>query len=82
MVTTSRSLHEPARILKVSVEALTEFSHVCHPDGLNNTSLSQVRIPEKGLAIRMSGRAYRGEGEELPMAQVQLTGQPVATSSL
>ena len=30
----------PARILKVSVEALAAYIPVYHPDGLNNTLLS------------------------------------------
>lgn len=34
---TNRSSHLPARILKVYRKALTGFSHVHHPDGLNNT---------------------------------------------
>lgn len=33
--------YPPARILKVYVETLTGFSHIYHPDGLNNISLSQ-----------------------------------------
>lgn len=37
----SISLHLPTRILKVYVEALTGFSNICHPDGLNATLLSQ-----------------------------------------
>ena len=37
----SRSLHLPTRILKVFIEALMGFSHVLHPDGLNNTLLFQ-----------------------------------------
>lgn len=37
---TSRSLHVPARILRVYIEALMGFSHVFGPDGLNNTAFS------------------------------------------
>lgn len=45
---TSRSLHLPARILKVSIEALTGLSHVYCTDGLNNTLLSQSYVLEHG----------------------------------
>lgn len=45
---TSRSLHLPARILKVSIEALTGLRHVYCTDGLNNTLLSQGCILEHG----------------------------------
>lgn len=34
---TSRSLHPPARILNVYTGALRGFSHVYHPEDLNNT---------------------------------------------
>ena len=37
----SRFLHPPTIILKVYIEALTGFSHVYHPDGLNTTFLCQ-----------------------------------------
>lgn len=45
---TSRSLHLPTRILKVSIEALTGLSHVYCTDGLNNTLLSQSYVLEHG----------------------------------
>ena len=38
----SRSLHPPARIFKVYIEALTGFSHEYCPDGLNSTLLSRL----------------------------------------
>ena len=37
----SRSLHLPARILKIYREALIELHHIHHPAGLNNTLFSQ-----------------------------------------
>ena len=45
---TSRSPHLPARMLKVCVEALTGFSHVYCPDGLNNTLISESCDLENG----------------------------------
>lgn len=52
-----RSLHIPARILKVYKEALlTGFTHMYHPSGLNNTLLSQVYVlgtdPSSGTVDR------------------------------
>ena len=41
-----QSPHPTARILKVYTEALTGFSHVFSPDGLNTTLLSQSCILE------------------------------------
>ena len=37
---TSTSPHQPARFLRVYIEALTGCSHIYHPVGLNNTLLS------------------------------------------
>ena len=38
---TSGSLHLPTGILIVYVEALNRFRHIYHPDGLDDTLLSQ-----------------------------------------
>lgn len=38
----SRSLYLSARIVKVYTEALTGFSHIYHPDDLNDTLLSKA----------------------------------------
>lgn len=44
----SKSPHLTTKILKVYIEALTEFSHMYHPDDLSNTLLSQV-TPSVGI---------------------------------
>ena len=44
----SKSLHQSTRMLKVYIEALTRFSHIHSPDGLNNTLLFQGCILENG----------------------------------
>ena len=81
----STSPHPPARVLKVYIEALTRFSHVYSPDGLNNTLLSQGCVPREA-----SGRGEGkwkphskdgGGSEELPIVRVQLTGQLAVASS-
>lgn len=42
------------RIFKIYREAVTEFSHVYSPDGLNNTLLSQRKVaPGAGAVVRM-----------------------------
>lgn len=38
--------HLLSRILKVYIQALARFSHVCCPDGLNNTLLSSGYLLE------------------------------------
>ena len=82
---TSRSSHLPNRILKVDIEALTGFSHVHCPDGLNSTLLPQGCILENSSSCRNSGwNIYskdRGGGEELLTAQAQLTGQRLVMTS-
>ena len=40
----TRSLNLSARIVNVSIEALTGFSHVDSLDGLNNTLLSEGEV--------------------------------------
>ena len=81
----SRSLHSPARILKVYTEALTGFSHIFSPDGLNNTLLSQCFILENISHCGNSGQnAYskdRGGDEQPPVACAQPPGQPAVMSS-
>ena len=78
----SRSPHLLARILKVYTEALTEFSHIYYPDGLN---------PHYCLKAVSSGNFSNGEGKQnihckdregnrSLIAQVQLTGQPPVLS--
>lgn len=47
-IKTNRFLHPPARILKVYVKVLPEFSYVCHSDGLNSTLLPQDYALENG----------------------------------
>ena len=49
----SKSPHLTTRILKVYIEALTEFSHMYYPDDLSNTLLSQVTP-----SVRMVGGMY------------------------
>ena len=52
--------YHAARILKVSMEGLTGLSHTYHPDGLNNTVLSQ------GCVLETAGRMCiprTGEGK-------------------
>lgn len=62
---TSRSRHLLCRILKAYVEVLPWFSHVCSPDALNNTLLSQVLevVPSMGtvhlMYICSTGEAVR-----------------------
>ena len=55
---TTRSPHSPARILKVHIEALAVFSHVCCPDALNNTLLSQVCVLGTAPTVGTEGRVY------------------------
>lgn len=45
---TSRSLHPPARILKVYIESLTVVNHIYYLDALNNIILSQRFVLENG----------------------------------
>lgn len=74
---TSRSPHLPARILKVYLKALTGFSQVWGPEGLNNTLLSQVCILENGSPCEngVEGRTLhckdREGGEELLIVWMQ-----------
>ena len=52
----NRSLHPCTRICKVYRDALTGFSHMCHPDELNSTLLSQVFVLENVSHNRKSGQ--------------------------
>ena len=77
------SLHSPARILQVYVEAFTGFSPVYCPDKL--TLLFQVCIFENsshcgsgGWNIQVHSKD-REWGEELPIAWVQLASQPMTS---
>ena len=71
----SRSLHLPNRILRVYIEALTGFSLVYSPDGLNNTdSLKAASL--KQLLVQNVHFKDRGAGKEPPIAQVWLEDQP------
>lgn len=77
----SRSPYLPTRILKVYTEAFTGFSHVCHPDGLNNTLLSQGYILKNGSHFGNSGQNVQskdGEGVRslrLPKSSLQVNWQ-------
>lgn len=68
------SIFMPTRILKVHIDALTGFSHVCHPDAPNNTLLPQDSFFENTAHCRNGGRNVhfkdRGGGEEPPVAWV------------
>ena len=53
------------RILRIYIQALTEFSHLASPDGLNNTLLSQGCVLEVAVSVETLGRMYiprTGEG--------------------
>lgn len=71
----------PIKMLKVHVEALIGLRDVYCPDSLN-TLVSQGCILK--TAVGMVGRMYckdKGEGEEPLIAQTQLLGHLVVTSS-
>ena len=46
---------------KFNIEALTGFSHVYHPDGLNNTLLSQGCILETAPTVGTVDRTFQGQ---------------------
>ena len=60
---TSRS-HPPARILKVYIEVLKEFSHIHSPDGRHNTLLSQGWVFERVPSAGTMGRTHIPRKEE------------------
>lgn len=66
------------QILTVCIEALTGFSHIYCPDGLNATLLSQgyvLRAASESREAKWNLHCKdRGGGEEPPIVQVWLTG--------
>ena len=66
-------------------EAPNGFSQVYHPDGLNNTLLSQGYVfgtaPTAGIMGRTVYSKDSGGGEKPLITQVHLTGQLLAISS-
>ena len=60
----SRSLHSDARILKLYIEDLMEYSHVISPNGLNTTLLSHGCIHEMAASVGIVGRVYIPRTEE------------------
>lgn len=80
---TSRSPYLLARILKVDIEALSGFSQVYHPEGLNNTVLSQGYFLETVSHCGNGGQNVSSKdrrGDRVPLI-VQLTGQLAVMSS-
>ena len=81
----SRSPHSSTRTLKVYIEDFTGFSHVCCPDGLNNTWLSEGCVLENSSACGNCGQNVyskdRGGAEESLITWIQLSGQPAVMSS-
>lgn len=75
-----RSLHLSMRILEVYIEALTGFSYMYYPEGLNHTLFSQGSVIENGSHCRIVGQNIhfkdREGNEEPPIAWVQVKGQP------
>lgn len=71
--------------LEVDQEALTGFIHVCCPDILNNTLLSQGSILRNSFHCEKSGQnstfQEQGRGWGALYAQVQLNGQLAIMSS-
>lgn len=62
----SRSLHPPARILKVYTEDLAGLSHKHSPDGLNNTLFSQGCNLERAARVGVLDKTYIPRtGEEM-----------------
>ena len=60
----SRSPQPPARILRVYIEALMEFSPIYRPDGLKNILLSQGCVLETTAGMGIAGRTYTPRTEE------------------
>lgn len=54
----SSSLSLPTRILKVYTVALTGFSQVLSPNGLNSSLLSQGDVLQTAPSVGMAGRTY------------------------
>ena len=67
---TNRSLYLPARTLKVYTEALTEFSKVVSPEGLNIALLFQCCVLENDPTVGPMGRTHlRERGKDFPTAR-------------
>lgn len=65
----------PARILKVSIEILTGFSHIRSPDDLKNTLFSRGRVLENSSQGGMVDRTYIPRpGEEARSFQLPCPG--------
>lgn len=79
----SRFLHPPVRIVRLYIEDLLWFSDVVSSDDLNSTFLSQGYVFETAANMEIVGGTYipRTGGDEPPIAEVQLTGQPVVMTS-
>ena len=81
----SRSLHPPAGVLKVHIQALTGISHIYRPEGHDNTLLSQGYVLQNDSQCGNGGQNVhskdRGEGGEPPIAWVQLVGEQEVMSS-
>lgn len=64
----NRSLYLPVKILKVDIEALTRFSHIYHPGGLNSTLLFEGWILKNGSGYNNNGQRIhskdQGSGEK------------------
>lgn len=60
---TSRSPHQPTKILEVYIESLSGFSFVYHPDGLNtqyHITVSKLCPLKMAPAMGTAGRTYIG----------------------
>ena len=76
----SRPPHLPARILKVYTEALTGFSHIYHPHGLNTTLLSEGCVLGQLLTWGWQTKhTFQGQGrsDSVSIAQVKQQSCPL-----
>lgn len=75
----NRCLHLSTRILRVYIEALSEFSHVYQPDGFDDILVSQGCVLESGSYCGNSGQNThskdKGGHEEPLIALVQRSSQ-------
>ena len=77
----SRSLCQPAGILKVYTKALTGFSHVFNSYGLKNTLLSDL-CPLNGYGYRKDFRTHiTGEGQGETSWTLDCTGLALESKS-
>lgn len=76
-------VHSPARISKVYVVALTESSHIVSKWSQQHIVLKAASLKMAPAGKRWVERTLQGQGgvEEPPIAQTQLSNQPVVTSS-